>query len=156
MPEVSTNPIVETAVKNAKESIKIHAGKFNGTFAGFALGLYNLLLGCGFDKKLAHKVGLDYMADWARGISADIELASKVAKFNKKDGTTKMAAPMKTAKMIGSNSMRVARVAQVIDGLFDEGTLDTRTFPESDSLPANVQEYLAKSEDWVKEQDWKE
>jgi len=139
---------------------KTEAGKFgSGTYANISLGLYNILISCSgrFSKALAHKIACDYAADWVRGAQSDMEIKSKVGKIKADSKEAKMTSSgMKTAKQIASNSMFIARLVQTLDSLKTEGVITKRAFPPDNVLPDFVQEYLTKSEEWVKAQQWED
>ena len=133
----------------------ISCGKFTGTFAGFALGLYNSLKSADkTNRRLWHLVCVDYMNDIARGIKADTAFKSKVGKANEKKDSCKIKGSLETAEIISSNSMKVARVMQQIDDLVKEKVIAIRFFPSFENLPDAVQVYLKEKTAKVGETLW--
>jgi hypothetical protein len=145
-------PVTQESAPKEKGMI---AGKFGGHFGPVGLGLYNVLLACGIDRKLATKFGMDYMSDWARSYDSSAAAKSKVGKFNDNREAKMTAAGMKAAKQAGTSSMFIARYAQTMDALFEEGVITKRTIDLA-RLPDFVNDYIAESKAWVEAQTWKE
>ena len=141
-----------TETPTVKPTIKL--AYFNGAFSKFQSSAYGELVRAGLSKQAAHKVANDFgsnIGDAMKNADSNKGIATSVGKA-KKEGESRI-------KISGSGmtttsyAMSLIRVVQTVDGLFEEGLLDTREVAIS-SLSDNLQHYVANCNRWADEQNW--
>lgn len=144
-----------TQVETTQAQKSIKAGKFNGALASFALGAYNYLLAFGVNRGTAHKIALDYASDVGRGMSENLEIASKVGKA-KKDGESVVSFSGKTHAIRQTPAMSLVRVCLLMDKPKEESFFAKRLPLGEMPLRENLSEYLDSAIAWADGQTWED
>lgn len=144
-------PVVEsTSPKTA-----ILLGSFSGAWARFQTAAYGDLKRMGCPEKLAHKIAMDFGPDIANAVLNSDKVAAKVGKANK-EGLSKIDLKAKGETVL-TNTMSIVRVIQQLATMREEGLIE--------SCPAvfgsiewtnHIRAYIAKSEKWVSEVEFKD
>src|SRR5438477_12803295 len=106
MPTIETKPVVE----QAKTAIK--CGLFSGMLKNFQNVVYRDLNYAGFNRKVSHKIALDYASQLGNAMSNDETVRHKVSKANK-DGVAKLSGAF-YGKFTMHNSMAIVRIVQAV------------------------------------------
>ena len=142
-----------TQIESTQAQKSIKAGKFNGALASFALGAYNYLLAFGVERGVAHKLANDYASDIGRGMSENLEIASKVGKA-KKDGESVVTFSGKTHAVRQTPAMSLIRLCTLLDKGKEESFLAKRPTLSELALTEPLAECLANATEWASAQSW--
>lgn len=144
------NPVVES--KPAKTVVLL--GVFSSAWARFQTAAYGDLKRMGCPEQLAHKIAMDFGPDIANAVLNSDTVAAKVSKANK-EGLSKIDLKAKGETHL-TNSMSIIRVVQQLAAMRQEGLIENcPALFDTIEWTNNIRAYIAKSQQWVSENEFK-